>query len=121
MARPSIGVVGHGQAPCRGSRPRPSHLQGGSWLWPRPPGAVGCCQCQPAGGAAAREHNHLQRGARKGDRLQGTCKEQLSVVIPQGAAPAAKAVASRGSGAGGKSGYRRARAAAAYIGAATPA
>ncbi|RRT60231.1 hypothetical protein B296_00016357 [Ensete ventricosum] len=118
MARPSTAVVGHDQAPCRGSRPRPSHLQGGSRLRPRPPWAAGCYQCQPAGGAAAREHNHLQCGACKGGRLQGTRKERLSVAIPQGAA---KVAASRGSGAGGKSDYRRARAAAAYIGVTTPA
>ncbi|RWV87603.1 hypothetical protein BHE74_00046801 [Ensete ventricosum] len=36
MARPSTGVAGHSQAPFRGGSPRPSHLQGGGWLWPRP-------------------------------------------------------------------------------------
>ncbi|RWV89928.1 hypothetical protein GW17_00047903 [Ensete ventricosum] len=60
MARPSAGVAGHDQAPYRGGQPHPSHLQGGSRLWPRPPakgrsavakapckGVAGCCQGQP--------------------------------------------------------------------------
>ncbi|RRT68856.1 hypothetical protein B296_00017232 [Ensete ventricosum] len=58
MARPSAGVAGHDQAPCRGGQPWPDHLQGGDRLWPRPPtkgrsatvmapykGAMGCSTC----------------------------------------------------------------------------
>ncbi|RWV97151.1 hypothetical protein GW17_00040081 [Ensete ventricosum] len=36
MARPSTKGASHGQPPCRGNRPRPGHLQGGSRLRPGP-------------------------------------------------------------------------------------
>ncbi|RRT49720.1 hypothetical protein B296_00025847 [Ensete ventricosum] len=51
-------VAGHGQAPCKGGRPRPGHLQRGGRLWPDrrgsrsrvtgyshlQPRSKGCCQ-----------------------------------------------------------------------------
>ncbi|RRT31756.1 hypothetical protein B296_00053172 [Ensete ventricosum] len=82
-------------------------------------GVAGCCQGQPAGATATCGHNHLQRGTRKGGRLQGARKERSPMANPQGVVPAARAVANKGNSAGHKSDCRLARATATYAGAAT--
>ncbi|RWV81035.1 hypothetical protein GW17_00057586 [Ensete ventricosum] len=65
-------------------------------------GTTGCDQL--AGATAAHGHNRLQRGTRKGGRLQGARK---------GLPPTASTAASRGGGVSRRGGCQRARAAAA--------
>ncbi|RWV96826.1 hypothetical protein GW17_00040437 [Ensete ventricosum] len=76
MARPLVGAATHDQACCMGNQ-----------LWPRPfKGAIGCCQGQPIGVAAARGHGRLQpvhRGSsRSGDRHLPYRKGLSPVAIP---------------------------------------
>ncbi|RWV85410.1 hypothetical protein GW17_00052797 [Ensete ventricosum] len=103
MARPSAGVASHEQAPCRGGRPRPGHLQRGDQLWPRPP---------------ARGRPTMAKALYKGC---GTRKEWPPATSPQGAVAAARAATGRGSSFDRKSGCRLARAAVACAGATTMA
>ncbi|RRT69935.1 hypothetical protein B296_00024194 [Ensete ventricosum] len=98
MARSSARVVGHGQAPYIGSRPQPSYLQRGGWLLPRPPTKGRSTAASPQG-------------------RQPPTGTIAYIATPIGAAPAARATASRGSDVGCKGGCQRARAATAYIGA----
>ncbi|RWW51654.1 hypothetical protein BHE74_00041978 [Ensete ventricosum] len=95
--KPPTGVASHTLATCKeaadcGQGP----LQRGDRLWPRPParGWLDAAKASPG---------------------------QLPAASPQGAAPTARAAASKGSGADRRSSYRQASSAAAYVGVAAMA
>ncbi|RWV92428.1 hypothetical protein GW17_00045201 [Ensete ventricosum] len=75
-----------------GGRPRPGHLQGGDRLWPRSPvkGQLAVAKAPCTGGdrlRPARKHGRLQRGACRGDRLQGGTRMGRSLAAsPEAAA-----------------------------------
>ncbi|RWW24454.1 hypothetical protein GW17_00011259 [Ensete ventricosum] len=95
MARPSVGVAGHGQAPCKGSRP-PTRGRSAAAKAPYK-GVIGCSQgplhrgrsttASPQGRQPPTSTIACSVAPVRGARQQPAYKGQSPAASPQGAAP----------------------------------